>query len=101
MNGAGRTTEMRRIIVALDGSRPSGAAVRRAPEEARLTGGVVEAVTSWDQPGVYGLPMTVSAEAPDEVAGATLAEVVAWEAIPEPGVVRGDGWGTGRPARSW
>ncbi|MFE5586046.1 universal stress protein [Kitasatospora sp. NPDC056531] len=54
MNGAGRATDMRRIIVGVDGSRLSSAALRRALEEARLTGSVVEAVTGWDQPGVYG-----------------------------------------------
>ncbi|MER8105157.1 universal stress protein [Kitasatospora sp. NPDC094016] len=85
MNGTDRTTGERRIVVGVDGSRPSRAALRWALGEARLTGAVVEAVTSWDEPGVYGRGITVSLEESDAVAGAELAELVTRETGRAPG----------------
>lgn len=41
MNGAGRATEIRRIIVGADGARLSRAALRGAVAEARLTRGTL------------------------------------------------------------
>ncbi|MFD7593543.1 universal stress protein [Kitasatospora sp. NPDC059812] len=87
MNGIDRTTDERRIVVGVDGSRPSRAALRWALGEARLTGAVVEAVTSWDEPGVYGRGITVSPEESDAVAGSELAEVVMRETGRCPGAV--------------
>jgi nucleotide-binding universal stress UspA family protein len=39
-----------RIVVGVDGSAPSRAALRWAVEQARLTGGTVEAVIAWQLP---------------------------------------------------
>ncbi|MCC9309551.1 universal stress protein [Kitasatospora sp. RB6PN24] len=43
-----------RIVVGVDGSAPSTAALRWAARQAALTGGVVEAVTVWQYPPAYG-----------------------------------------------
>lgn len=43
-----------RIVVGVDGSPSSRAALRWAVRHARLTGGVVEAVCVWDVPSVSG-----------------------------------------------
>ncbi|WP_073951411.1 universal stress protein [Streptomyces kebangsaanensis] len=47
-------TSAARIVVGVDGSEPSKAALRWAARQAALTGGVVEAVTSWQYPQWYG-----------------------------------------------
>lgn len=44
----------RRIVVGVDGSGPSKAALRWAARQAALVGGVVEAVTAWEYPSFYG-----------------------------------------------
>ena len=46
-----------RIVVGVDGSVPSKAALAWALRQARLTGAVVEAVTAWETPAVTGYPM--------------------------------------------
>jgi hypothetical protein len=43
-----------RIVVGVDGSVPSKAALPWAVRQARLTGAVAEAVTAGDYPVVYG-----------------------------------------------
>jgi nucleotide-binding universal stress UspA family protein len=43
-----------RIVVGVDGSASSKAALRWAIRQAHLTGAVVEAVTAWEHPNVYG-----------------------------------------------
>ncbi|MFJ2302060.1 universal stress protein [Streptomyces sp. NPDC087787] len=43
-------TSVPRIVVGVDGSEPSKAALRWAVSQARLTGGVVDAVIAWDFP---------------------------------------------------
>ena len=48
-----------RIVVGVDGSVPSKAALRWALRQAHLTGTVVEAGTAWDFPVVYGYPAPV------------------------------------------
>ncbi|MFE2721846.1 universal stress protein [Kitasatospora sp. NPDC059327] len=76
-NGGGR----RRILVGIDGSAPSKAALRWAVGQAVLTGAAVQAVAAWEYPSLYGwlVPMvddgferaarrTLTAEV-DEVAG--------------------------------
>jgi len=45
-----------RIVVGVDGSASSNAALRWALRQAHLTGAVVEAVTAWEFPVVYGYP---------------------------------------------
>jgi nucleotide-binding universal stress UspA family protein len=51
-------SEHQRIIVGVDGSESSVAALRWAVRQARLTGGIVDAVTAWQIPAAvvgYGL----------------------------------------------
>lgn len=43
-----------RIVVGIDGSDSSQAALRWAVRQAKLAGGHVEAVTAWHYPAVYG-----------------------------------------------
>ncbi len=45
-----------RIVVGVDGSESSRAALGWALKQAHLTGAVVEAVTAWEFPAVYGYP---------------------------------------------
>lgn len=44
----------RRIVVGIDGSEPSKAALRWAARQAALVGGVVEALIAWEYPSFYG-----------------------------------------------
>lgn len=67
-----------RIVVGVDGSAPSKAALAWAVGQAKLTGAVVEVVTAWEFPATYGYPMTSS-----EVSWDDLAWQVAREAIAE------------------
>jgi nucleotide-binding universal stress UspA family protein len=47
----------RRIVVGVDGSVSSKAALAWATQQAKLTGAVVEAVIAWHSPGTYGYPV--------------------------------------------
>lgn len=49
------TAQEKRIVVGVDGSEPSKAALRWAIRQARLTGCSVDAVTAWRYPSTYGL----------------------------------------------
>ena len=49
------TAQEKRIVVGVDGSESSKAALRWAIRQARLTGGSVDAVTAWRYPATYGL----------------------------------------------
>jgi nucleotide-binding universal stress UspA family protein len=49
------TDQERRIVVGVDGSGSSKAALRWAIRQAKLTGSSVEAVTAWRYPAAYGL----------------------------------------------
>lgn len=49
-----------RIVVGVDGSVPSKAALAWAVRQARLTGATVQAVIAWEPPVAYGYPMTVA-----------------------------------------
>jgi len=51
----------KRIVVGIDGSESSKAALRWAIRQAKLTGAVVDAVLAWRYPSTYGLaPMSGS-----------------------------------------
>lgn len=63
----------RRIVVGVDGSVPSKAALAWAVKQARLTGATVEAVIAWELPATYGYPVPV----PDMDYGGLAAEVLA------------------------
>ncbi|WP_181808502.1 universal stress protein [Streptomyces shenzhenensis] len=49
-----RDASERRVVVGVDGSPSSYAALRWAQRYAGLVGGVVEAVAAWELPGLYG-----------------------------------------------
>ena len=49
-----RVEQEHRIVVGVDGSVSSKAALAWAVDQARLTGAVVEAVTAWEFPATYG-----------------------------------------------
>jgi nucleotide-binding universal stress UspA family protein len=49
-----------RIVVGVDGSVPSKAALAWAITQARLTGAVVETVIAWEFPTMVGYPMLVA-----------------------------------------
>jgi nucleotide-binding universal stress UspA family protein len=65
-----------RIVVGVDGSDPSKAALAWAVGQAKRTGAVVEVVTTWEFPATYGYPMTSL-----EVSWEDLARQVARAAI--------------------
>jgi len=66
-----------RIVVGIDGSDPSKAALAWAIRQARLTGVPIEAVTAWEYPLTYGYPMQLApATTYEELAGQVLADVV-------------------------
>jgi nucleotide-binding universal stress UspA family protein len=74
-----------RIVVGVDGSPSSKAALRWAVDQARRTGAIVDAVACWAYPTVYGWGMTgVDPELPD-VTGKMLAQAVA-EVVGDPRV---------------
>ncbi len=67
----------RRIVVGVDGSPQSREALRWAVEQARVTRGVVEAVTAWEYPAAYGWSVPVAPEELARAAGQGLADTVA------------------------
>ena len=70
----------RRIVVGVDGSAPSKAALAWAVKQAALTGAVVEAVMAWEFPVTYGGYMM---PVPDDVDYAGIAAKVVAGAIAE------------------
>ena len=68
-----------RIVVGVDGSVPSKAALGWAIRQATFTGAVVEAVIAWHHPANYGYPVTV----PDDADYSELAAKAVGEAIAE------------------
>ena len=67
----------RRIVVGVDGSVPSKAALSWAVEQGRLTGAVVEAVIAWEFPATYGFPVSVSDVNWEQLATQVVSEAVA------------------------
>jgi nucleotide-binding universal stress UspA family protein len=67
----------RRIVVGVDGSVPSKAALAWALRQARLTGAVVEAVTAWEFPSVTGYPVRVADVDWEGLATETLSDAIA------------------------
>ncbi|MFD5466526.1 universal stress protein [Kitasatospora sp. NPDC127059] len=74
------TTAKPRIVVGVDGSGSSRAALRWALRQAALVGATVEAVTTWEYPVYYGLGMPMLDGDFAGFAGKALAEAVAEEA---------------------
>jgi nucleotide-binding universal stress UspA family protein len=70
-----------RIVVGVDGSASSKAALKWAVRQAGLTGSTVEAVIAWHYPvlyGGYGMATVSTADSPsfDEMASKTLTEAI-------------------------
>jgi nucleotide-binding universal stress UspA family protein len=71
------TTSPARIVVGVDGSEPSKAALSWAVRQAELTGGTVEAIMAWELPVAYSglvVPTTPPADY-QHAAGERLAQV--------------------------
>ncbi|HEX6451202.1 MAG TPA: universal stress protein [Trebonia sp.] len=66
-----------RIVVGIDGSEQSKAALRWAIEQARLTGAAVDAVTAWRFPASYGLSVVAADLDVEGEATKMLSETVA------------------------
>jgi len=66
----------RRIVVGVDGSVPSKAALTWAIAQARLTGAVVEAVIAWEFPAMTGYPVLSADVDWEGLAGKVLADAV-------------------------
>jgi nucleotide-binding universal stress UspA family protein len=78
MTTQAHNSQEHRIVVGVDGSAPSRAALAWAVGQAKLTGAVVEVVTTWEFPATYGYPV-----ASLEVSWEDLARQVARDAIAE------------------
>jgi len=72
----------RRIVVGVDGSAPSKAALAWAVRQAQLTGAAVEAIIAWEYPATYGYALPAApeinynfGEVAAEVVANTIAEV--------------------------
>src|SRR5262249_15436303 len=63
----------RRIVVGVDGSDSSNAALAWAVEQARYTGAAVEAVTAWEFGQTYGFPPTAAFDIDYEAIAADVA----------------------------
>jgi nucleotide-binding universal stress UspA family protein len=77
-----------RIVVGVDGSDSSRAALAWAVRQAALTGAGVDAVTAWQIPAAYGYGYTMADAIPEleKAAGQTLDEAVAEAAMRAPDV---------------
>jgi nucleotide-binding universal stress UspA family protein len=73
------TSKTPRIVVGVDGSPPSVAALRWAIKQAELSGTAVEAITAWQIPAA----MTGYGWAPIAIAGCSDMELIAKHALEE------------------
>ncbi|MFD5562519.1 universal stress protein [Kitasatospora griseola] len=73
-------TAQRRIVVGVDGSASSRAALRWAARQAAAVGATVEAITTWEYPAAFGWSVPVVDADIAASAAKTLAETVAREA---------------------
>jgi nucleotide-binding universal stress UspA family protein len=78
-------TATHRIVVGVDGSEPSRAALRWAVRQAELTGAEVEAVLAWHYPSAYGWAPSVDVDL-GSLAGVALADILAEVLGQEPAV---------------
>ena len=77
-----------RIVVGVDGSPASTAALRWAARQAELTGSRLEAVTAWERPATYGGELLWV----DDVDWAAMADATLEAAIGESGDDGSDTW---------
>ncbi|MFD9123344.1 universal stress protein [Kitasatospora sp. NPDC059571] len=80
-------TPARRIVVGVDGSPSSNAALRWAARQAELTGATLDAVIAWEYPASYGWSGTLADGDFGVWAGKALSDAVAAELGAEPAVV--------------
>ncbi len=66
-----------RIVVGVDGSVPSKAALAWAVRQARLTGAAVEAIIAWEFPATFGYPLPRSDVDRQHLAARAVADAVA------------------------
>jgi nucleotide-binding universal stress UspA family protein len=71
----------RRIVVGVDSSTGSTAALRWALDQARLTGATVEAVAAWHGPAMYGYSYGVVPMEFDDASIVTIAEKALVETV--------------------
>ena len=76
MTAQAENAGQRRIVVGVDGSVPSKAALSWAVEQGRLTGAVVEAVIAWEFPATYGYPVPVSDVNWEQLARQAVSEAI-------------------------
>jgi len=76
MTARAENAGQRRIVVGVDGSVPSKAALSWAVEQGRLTGAVVEAVIAWEFPATYGYPVPVSDVNWEQLARQAVSEAI-------------------------
>jgi len=67
----------RRVVVGVDGSVSSKAALAWAAGQAQLTGAVVEAVIAWEFPASYGYPAPVTGVDWEELAEQVVTDAIA------------------------
>jgi nucleotide-binding universal stress UspA family protein len=89
----------RTIVVGVDGSASSKAALRWAARLAQLDGSVVWAVTAWQYPRFYGVETATQAEDIAEAAGAILTATVEEVLGPDPAVEVRESVELGHPAQ--
>ena len=75
-----------RIVVGVDGSGSSRAALAWAVRQASLTGAEVDALTAWQIPSSYGWVMTDDVPDLEQLASSMLDEAIAQAASEVPGV---------------
>jgi nucleotide-binding universal stress UspA family protein len=74
----------RRIVVGVDGSASSKAALGWAIRQADLTGAMVDAVIAWHYPGEYGYPTPIADDANyEELATKVVTDTIAAVAGPD------------------
>ncbi|MEV6973081.1 universal stress protein [Kitasatospora sp. NPDC093806] len=76
MAGNGSAEAGQRIVVGIDGSAPSKAALRWAVGQALLTGAAVHAVAAWEYPSLYGWYAPVADDGFEQAARRTLTAEV-------------------------
>jgi nucleotide-binding universal stress UspA family protein len=84
-----QTEPTHRIVVGIDGSPSSVAALRWAARQAELTGSSIEAITTWEWPTSYGAPLPIPSDYdPREDARAMLESVLEKVLGEQPGTAR-------------
>jgi nucleotide-binding universal stress UspA family protein len=77
MTARAENSGRQRIVVGVDGSAPSKAALSWAVEQGRRTGAVVEALIAWEFPATYGYPVPVSDVNWEQLAKQAVSDAVA------------------------